>query len=169
MTNEPRLEDRSAQPYVSIRTEANLTEWGGVNALIPEVQDWLAARGVEPAGPPLYRYHRIGNLADRFDVEVGFPIASPIEGDDRVTAGTLPEGRYLVLDHRGHPDSIAGSHTAQVDWADTHDVALTGSPDRLRWGLMYESYATDPEVEPDPERWVTELVYGVASRPELGD
>ncbi len=162
MTNEPRIEDRAEQPYVSIRSEANFTEWGGVNALIPEVQHWLTARDVAPVGPPLYRYHRIGNLTDRFDVEVGFPVAAPVAGDDRVTAGALPAGRYLVLDHHGHPDSIAGSHQALVEWADAHDVELTGSPDRLHWGLMYESYASDPEVEPEPERWVTELVYQVA-------
>jgi effector-binding domain-containing protein len=163
MNTEPRLEDRSEQPYVSIRTEATFTEWGGVNALIPEVQDWLAARDVVAAGPPLYRYHRIGNLTDRFDVEVGFPVAAPVAGDDRVRSGVLPAGRYLVLDHRGHPDSIAGSHGALIEWAAANAVELTGSPDRLRWGLMYESYATDPEVEPEPERWVTELVYLVAA------
>lgn len=56
---------------------------------------------MEPAGPPLYRYHRIGSLTDRFDLEVGFPVGAPIDGDDRVTAGTLPEGRYLVLDTAG--------------------------------------------------------------------
>ncbi len=132
--NEPRVEERSEQPYVSIRTRANFTEWGGVNALIPEVQDWLTTRGTTPAGPPLYRYHQIGNLTDRFELEVGFPVATPVAGDERVTAGALPAGRYLVLEHRGHPDSIAGSHAALVDWAEARDVQLTGSPDRLRWG-----------------------------------
>ncbi|WP_152365532.1 GyrI-like domain-containing protein [Microlunatus speluncae] len=162
MINEPRVEDRSEQPYVSIRTRANFTEWGGVNALIGEVQDWLAARELAPAGPPLYRYHLIGNLTDRFDVEVGFPVAAPVAGDERVITGALPAGRYLVLEHRGHPDSIGGSHAALVDWAEAHGVALTGSPDRLRWGLMFESYVTDPAEVPEPGQWVTELVYQVA-------
>lgn len=159
MTNEPTLQDRAVQPYVSIRTQANFTEWGGVNALVPEVLDWLKRNDAEPAGPPFYRYHVIGGMADRFDLEVGFPVAAPMAGDDRVIAGALPAGRYLVLAHQGHPDSIAGSHAALVDWAEQHGIELTGSADRLRWGVMYESYQTDPANEPDPNRWTTELAY----------
>lgn len=130
-----------------------------MNALIGEVTDWLTRRDAPPTGPPLYRYHLIGSLTERFDVEVGFAVAEPLPGDERVTSGAFPAGRYLVLEHRGHPDSISGSHTALVDWAAAHGIALTGSPDRLRWGLMYEAYLTDPEQEPDPSRWVTELAY----------
>ncbi|HLT62649.1 MAG TPA: GyrI-like domain-containing protein [Microlunatus sp.] len=156
---EPRLQDRPEQPYAGIRTRAALTEWGGVNALVGELLGWLDRHGVPPAGPPLYRYRLIGGPTDPFDVEVGIPVAGPVAGDDRVRGGVLPAGRYLVLEHHGHLDSIAASHTALVDWAEAHAIRLTGSPDRLRWDVMFESYRTDPEAEPDPRRWVTELVY----------
>lgn len=159
MSIEPTLARRAEQPYVSIRTQANFTEWGGVNALVPEVLDWLGRNNISPAGPPFYRYHVIGGMVDRFDLEVGFPVSTAVDGDDRVRADALPAGRYVVLAHRGHPDSIAGSHTALVDWAERGGIKLTGNADRTRWGLMYESYTTDPETEPDPDRWLTELSY----------
>jgi effector-binding domain-containing protein len=153
------LAQRAEQPYVSIRTRANFTEWGTVNALVPEVLDWLGQRGQAPAGPPFYRYHEIGGMAERFDVEVGFPVAAPVKGDDRVRAGSLPAGRYVLAEHHGHPDSIAASHMALVDWATEQGIALTGSPDRKRWEVMLETYATDPATEPDPANWITELAY----------
>ena len=155
--SEPTVLERTEQPYVAIPIRATLREWGEVNALVPEVYGWLAARGIAPAGAVFYRHHVIGGVDEKFSVEVGVPVAEPVEGDGRVLAGAKPAGRYVVDVHHGHPDGIAKAHLALVDWAARHDVPLAKDGDV--WGGLFESYLSDPEVEPDLGKWETELAY----------
>ena len=54
-----------------------------------EVFGWLGGHVVEPAGPPLIRY-KVIDMEGAMEIEVGLPVAAPIEGDDRVIGGVLP-------------------------------------------------------------------------------
>jgi effector-binding domain-containing protein len=152
---DPTLEQRHEQPYASIAISANFQEWGAVNALIPELLAWLGDR--EPAGAPFFRHRVIGGMTERFELEVGIPVTDPVTGDGRVQAGSKPAGTYVVLTHEAHPDSIAASHAALVRWADEHGIELarTGAA----WDALFESYLTNPEEEPNQDRWRTELAY----------
>lgn len=157
MSIEPRVEHRAEQPTAGIRMAATLGEWGEVNALGPEVLEWLAAHGSGPIGAPYYRYRLIGSFEEKFDVEVGYPVAAPVTGDDRLLAGVKPAGDYVVAHHVGHPDGIAESHLALVAWAEEQGIAL--AKDGETWVAMFESYLTNPVDEPDPNNWRTELAY----------
>ncbi|MGW5050027.1 GyrI-like domain-containing protein [Actinokineospora sp. NPDC004072] len=155
---EPRIEDRPEIAYAGIAETATLAEWGRVNALVPEVHGWLAARGVEPVGPPLYRYYA-GDVGTPIEVEVGWPVpaGADLAGDDRVRLRTLPAGRYAVLVHRGHPDSIGQSFGVLEEWSAR--TGVTWDVTDGRWACRYESYRSDPVTEPDPARWETEIAY----------
>lgn len=161
--SEPTVLERTEESYVAIPIRATLREWGEVNALVPEVFGWLARRGIQPAGALFYRHRVVGGMDEKFSVEVGVPVASPVEGDGRVVAGAKPAGRYVVATHHGHPDGIAATHEALVDWAAREGVELArrGS----EWDGMFESYLTDPAVQPDLNQWETELSYLVSGPP----
>ena len=74
-----------------------------------------------------------------------------------------PTRAPVVVTHRGHPDRIAAAHLALVAWAAAEGVPL--AKDGEVWEGMFESYLTDPAVEPDPARWETELAYLVSAGP----
>jgi effector-binding domain-containing protein len=158
--SEPKVRERTGQPYVAIPIRATLREWGEVNALVAEVLGWLSGRGIAPAGALFYRHRVIGGMDAKFEVEVGFPVATEVEGDGRVVAGAKPAGRYVVATHHGHPDDIAASHLALVEWAGRQGVPL--AKDGEVWLGLFESYLSDPAVEPDPDKWRTELAYLVS-------
>ena len=154
------FEERAEQPYAAIPIRATLREWGSVNALVPEVLGWLAERDIQSAGAWFYRHRVVGGMDEKFEVEVGVPVAVPVEGDGRVVAGTKPAGRYAVRVHHGHPDNVRFTHQDLVAWATEQ-----GSPpvrDGEVWVGMFESYLTNPDDEPDPDRWETELAYLVS-------
>ena len=45
---------------------------------------------------PFIRYHVI-DMAAKLDIDLGVPVAGPVPGDNRVSRGMLPAGRYAML------------------------------------------------------------------------
>ncbi|WP_194408833.1 GyrI-like domain-containing protein [Microbacterium cremeum] len=117
----------------------------------------LTAQGVQPAGPPYGKYYGMPGAA--VDVEAGFPVAAPVTGSGEVEPGLLPGGSVVEAVHIGPYDTLVQTYAAIEDF-----VAVRGlTPSDVMW----ESYLSDPEVEPDPATWRTLIswpVTGEASR-----
>jgi effector-binding domain-containing protein len=147
--------------YAGIPIKVTLAEWYKANALVPEIYEWLGQHGIEPTGGPIYRYRAIGDTEHEFDLEIGVPVATSVEGDGRVLAATLPAGPYVVMVHEGHPDRQTQSHAALHAWATARRLEFdkTGEGRDEVWTARYETYMTNPAVQPDPEQWSTEIAY----------
>ena len=134
MALKPQLVSRDVQPYASITNEVPMGSLGEqLPPQIGEVFGWLAARGIQPAGPPFWKYNRIDMDGD-LEVEVGVPTAEQVSGDERVQGHLLPSGNYVVAVHVGHPDKLVGATGELLDWARAND---------LRWDM---SESTDGEI-----------------------
>ena len=134
---------------------------GSVADRIPELFGWLGAAGIEPDGPPFFRYHVI-DMARQMVVEVGVPVRVPVAmPSGEVSAGTLPAGRYAVMTHTGAPDTLADATSVLLDWAAGHALSwdMTPGDDGEHWGCRIESYLTDPAQEPDMSKWQTQLAF----------
>jgi hypothetical protein len=97
-------------------------------------------------------------MAADMDVELGVPVASPLSGDGRVSAGVLPAGRYASLVYTGVKNGVK-ANTALLDW---------GKQQQLTWdkwsvengdafGARIESFLTDPAAQADQTKWETEV------------
>ena len=88
-----------------------------------------------------------------------------MDGDDRVLAGLLPAGRYATLRYTGHPDGVVGATTSLRDWAGQQNLTwdLAHPEDGERWAARSEIYETDPAVEPDMTRWITQLAFRLSN------
>jgi effector-binding domain-containing protein len=163
MIGEPRLVDRDEQHYLGIRTQVPMRQFKKmIPQLLGEVFAWLGHHDVVPAGAPFMRFHVI-NMKSKMDIELGVPVASVVPGDDRVTAAVLPAGRYAALVYTGVANGMAGNK-ALLDWGaekglvwDTY-VAEYGDG----FSARFESYLTDPAVEPSPAKWDTEVAIRLA-------
>lgn len=157
MLSEPRLEERSAQPYVAIRRTVKM---GGLGRLLPplldEVQAWLNAERIRPTGAPFFRYWRTDMDANRFVVDVGWPVAEAVAGEGDLIGDTLPAGQYAVILNTGPFDDLFAAYNALHDWAAANDLTWQISADKT-WGARVEHYLTDPADEPDPQQWQTEV------------
>lgn len=163
-TSEPRIVERAAQPYVAITASVPMTRMAAtLPPLNGEVFGWLEARGIAPAGPPLWKYNLIDMDGD-LEIEVGVPVADKAAGDDRVRCGVLPAGRYATLRHVGHPDELVDATAALLRWADGEGLRwdVADSPAGERWAARLEVYLTDPQEEPDLTKWETDLVFKLA-------
>jgi len=163
MITEPKVEDRTEQHYMAIRTQVTMQE---LDTAIPqglgEVFAWLARQGVAPSGAPFTRYLVI-DMEALLDIEVGVPVATALSGDDRISAGDLPAGRYASLVYTGMDTGI------KANW----ELLKWGAAKGLVWdtwktekgdafGARLESFLTNPDEEPDRAKWETEVAIRLA-------
>jgi effector-binding domain-containing protein len=162
---QPEIVHRGQRPYVAIGGTVDMASISAIADRFPEVFAWLSARGLQPAGAPFLRYHLI-DMAGDLRIEAGVPIAAAVaEGDDQVHVGTLPEGRYATVVHLGHPAGLADATAGLLSWAAARGLTwdMCSGKEGERWGCRLESYLTDPAVEPDLDKWETELSIRLAS------
>jgi effector-binding domain-containing protein len=159
----PEIVERAEQPYVAMAGSVTMTTFSDIADRLPELLGWLTARGIEPAGPPFFKYDLI-DMHRELRIEAGFPVASPVPGEEPVRPGVLPAGRYATVTHIGHPDRLVDINAALLAWADERGLRwdMSETDAGQRWGCRLEVYKTDPRVEPDPSKWEVELAFRLA-------
>jgi effector-binding domain-containing protein len=161
VVSEPRIDDRNEQAYLGIRTQTPMKGmFQVVDRLFKELNAWKQQHDVEPAGPPFLRYHVI-DMTGEMDIEVGIPVAAALPGDERVTPGVLPAGRYASVVYVGN--GFTGNKTL-VEWAKTNGIAWDrwDHPNGDAFRSRYESYLTDPKVEHRKTKWEVEVAIKLA-------
>jgi len=114
---------------------------------IGELMATIAAQSITAAGP-LFSHH-LTMPSDRFDFEVGVPIAAPVVAAGRVKPGRLPAARVARTVYHGAYEGLGSAWSEFIDWIAAND--LTPGPN------LWESYVSGPESSPDPAHWRTEL------------
>lgn len=162
MPDHPAVVERTAQPYAAIKAVVTMQNIGEVlPPLHPELAAWLDRAGVSIVGEPFFKYNVI-DMERAMEVEVGFPIARAIDGDDGVVTGVLPAGRYATAYHHGHPDDLVPAVAALLQWADNEGLVwdMHPTPKGDAWGCRLEIYEADPPT--DMNDWTTQLAFRLA-------
>jgi len=160
----PVVTERPAQPYVAISAQVTMQTLDTIlPPLAPQLFAWLGERGIPAAGPPFWKYNVI-DMDRLLEVEVGVPVAAPVDGDDRVLAGVLPAGQYATLRYTGHPDELIGVVASLREWAGQEGLTwdMTNTQEGERWAARLEIYETNPADEPDMTKWTTQLAFRLA-------
>ena len=118
----------------------------------------LREQGVEAASAPFARYHSMGATVD---LEAGVIVKYRIRPDDQVQPGELPGGPAAIAVHTGPYETLRATHEAMRRW-------LEANPGQQANGGPWELYVTDPADEPDPTRWMTEVIYPLKRNVEIG-
>ena len=127
----------------------DLPEWFG--RVFSAVAAAIGRSGSTIAGPPFARYNQIGD--EFFDVEAGFPVATPIRGNGDVVPSALPAGPAISTWHVGPYDTLTAGYDALSAWLEEHGATPSGPP--------WEVYVSEPQG--DPATWRTLIVQPVTS------
>jgi effector-binding domain-containing protein len=116
----------------------------GVGAFIgAALGEVMGAIGQTPVvGPPFCRIDMDG---DNFLLEVGFPVAQPIEASGRVVPSRLPGGETATVMNVGPYDTVPPAYFAIEQWMSDNGHVAGGRP--------WESYLDGPEA-PEPRTLV---------------
>ena len=161
MIGKPKIDTRPEISYMGIREQMPMSSMDkNLPPLFNELSSWVEKQGVELAGTPFLRYHVI-DMAGEMDIEAGFPVVETTSGDARVKPGVLPAGRYASLIFQG--DGYEGNK-ALIEWARDNNLKWDrwDDPKGDAFRSRYETYLTDPEVEPDIMKWDIEVAIKLA-------
>jgi effector-binding domain-containing protein len=155
---EPRILECGEQPYVAIQGLVTMQTFDHLTDRFPELYDWLAARGIEPAGQPFLKLNVI-DMERELAVEAGVPVAVRAVVDDEVRSGTLPAGRYVTVTHVGQTDELVAATDDLFTWAQQRGLAWDSWDTEAgsAWGCRLVIDKTTAGQQSDPDKRVTEL------------
>jgi effector-binding domain-containing protein len=163
MLTKPKIEDRKEQPFIAIGTRVNMKDIAvQLPPLIIEVVEWMNKFHIKQAGPPFFQYLSIDNNNDLI-VNVGVPTHDWVEGDARLKSGKFPAGVYATLSHFGPYHQLKDAHMTLEEWVTQNgwDDTKKRTDNEVAWGGRTEFYITDPQTEPDQEKWQTDVVFSL--------
>lgn len=147
---QPEIETLEARPCVGVTTQLRMQEIGDrIGELMPTV---MAAAGGAVAGPPFARWHDWNPEEGTGVMELGVPVATPVEPEGDAAAGELPAGRAVVYWHVGSYDDLIHSWNAVRTWVEEEGLVSRGAP--------WEEYCSDCTVTP-PAELRTRIVWPV--------
>ncbi len=106
-----------------------------------EIAGLLETQGRKPAGAPFARYYNMDT--EMLDVEIGFPVDSPVPGSGRIAVGTTPSGKAVTSLYIGPYNEIEPVYDALMKWAAENGFTISGQ--------AYEIYLNDPSVTPQDQ------------------
>src|SRR5690606_19037129 len=100
MRMSPRIVEREATPYAAVPAEVRMPFGEAIGPLMDEAAGYLDSAGAGDFGPAIFRYTVID--MPRLEMEFGFLVLGPVDGNGRVHGGMLPAGRYVTATYFGH-------------------------------------------------------------------
>jgi effector-binding domain-containing protein len=104
----------------------------------------MAELSVEAAGNPFVAYYNL-DMQD-LDVELGFPVASTLEGQEDILPGMIPGGWKATTMHIGPYQELAAAYDSLNQFVRSKGKEPTG--------VAYEYYLDGPEVPMEKVRTV---------------
>ena len=163
--SEPQIEEKQAQNYVAIRTQVPMEKLSEViPQYIDETEAWLTDKGHEPVGVPIVRYHII-DMESELDIEVGWCTQEAVLGDERISSGIIPAGKYGTLTYTDVNKGIEGNG-ALIQWAEANDIEWDAwdDPKGHAFRSRVEYMLDGPDDDPNPTNWRTEVAILIANK-----
>jgi effector-binding domain-containing protein len=149
------FEQREMQPMIiaGIRETVKMNEFSSA-----KFANWFGAIGktletakIAPTGPPMAIYYTFEN--ETTDMEAAMPVASMGKDVGMVKFHELPASKTLVVKYLGDYSGTAKVYTAAFEFLKNKGIEMGGAP--------MELYVTDPMMEKDTAKWLTEIVFPV--------
>jgi effector-binding domain-containing protein len=159
----PKIDTRSKMTYMGIRIIAPFKGMSReVTRIAGELNEWVETNKVKTSGPPFLRFHVI-DMRGYMDISYCVPVKKALPNYGKVKADFIPAGRYASLIYSG--GGISGNR-ALIEWvrAKGMDFDRWDTEQGDNFAGRYETYLTDPKVEPRKSRWKIEVAIKLADK-----
>jgi effector-binding domain-containing protein len=135
--------------YKTTTTPQNIS--ADIGAGYMKIGEFLKKNKVEMSGPVLVIYDKF--TPEKIEMKCGVPIGKEIKGDGTIDVIKRPAGNAVVAHYYGPYTNIKTAYTAIDKFVKENNKKTIGSP--------WEVYVTDPGIEKDTAKWLTEVYYPV--------
>lgn len=135
------------QPVLVMEDEVAPEELGAaLGRMLPAVHGYVSQQGAVITGMPFMRYLE---MADKFRIQAGMPVAESIPGTDDIKADELPGGKAATTVFLGPYHEVGAAWDAINAWREERgmDIGFGG------WDI----YENDPSEVSDPKEIRTRL------------
>ncbi len=150
-----KIKEIKEQPTLSIRESATMPSIPTrVGQIFGEIFAFMSKRGITPAGAPFAYWHSMNSESISkgvFDMECGFPVGMPVEGEGQIKASKLPKGKVITAMHIGPYETLAQTYGTIQAWIEENEYQVQED--------MWETYLTNPCEVPDKSNWMTEIFW----------
>lgn len=109
----------------------------------------ISQQKLKPIGAPLTIYHQYS--ASEVDVEAAIPVETMGKKDASIGFREIPESKVFVVKYYGDYNKVENIYNATYEYLKSKNMSSKGSP--------MEIYITDPGMEKDTAKWLTEIVF----------
>jgi effector-binding domain-containing protein len=159
----PKIDKRLKITYMGIRAIAPFKGMSKeIGKMADELNDWVAVNKIKTSGLPFLRYHVI-DMRGFMDISFCVPIKKALPDAGKVKADFIPSGQYASLIYSG--GGISGNR-ALIEWvrAQGMDFDRWDTDHGDNFAGRYETYLTDPKVEPRKSKWKIEVAIKLAGK-----
>jgi DNA-binding transcriptional MerR regulator len=154
MAYEIHLRETAPQRAATVHGRTPWAELGSfIESALREVFAVAGEQGARFAGPPFGIYHVADATEEELELEIGMPVAEPIEPAGRVGSIEIPGGLVATTLHCGRYEDISPAYQAVGEWIAEHGHEMAG-PCR-------EVYLVGPDQASDPGALRTEIVWPI--------
>jgi effector-binding domain-containing protein len=140
------------QLLATYKTTTNLQNVSAdIGASYMKIGEFMKKNKLEIAGPVLAIYHSFS--PEKIEMECGVPIGKEVKGDGTVNVIKKPAENAVVGHYYGPYTGFENAHNAINKYIKENNKKVIGAP--------WEVYITDPGVEKDTAKWLTEIYYPV--------
>ena len=151
-TGEIGLKDVKSMYAMTYRTKCTMEEIGdAMGPAYAAITEVISTTGAQIAGHPFSIWYEWENEIMEFDNAI--PVDKKIKGTKDVLPIKTYQGKVAFVSHMGEYSTTYYSWATIETYIKENNLEMNGSP--------YEVYITDPQSEPDPLKWITELYWPV--------
>lgn len=147
------IEERVMAPVklAGIREKIKTTEMNSnlFGKWFGQISQAMQKQKLTPAGAPRTIYHQYG--PKQVEVEAAIPVAELGKDEGIVIFHETPQTNVLVVKYYGDYSKVESVYMAAYDYIKAKGKSSTGAP--------MEIYITDPMMEKDTAKWLTEIVF----------
>jgi effector-binding domain-containing protein len=122
-----------------------------IGASYGKIGEFMKKNNLEIAGPVLAIYHSFS--PEKIEMECAIPISKEVKGDGTINVMKMPAGNAVVAHYYGAYEGTELAHAEIDKFVKANNKKVIGAP--------WEVYVTDPGVEKDTAKWLTEIYYPV--------
>lgn len=152
-----RIKDISGQITLVIRESTTIVAIPErMGQIFSEIIDFMNRNGIKPAGAPFAYWHNMnseGISKGVLDMECGFPIEAPIEGEGQIKASKLPGGKVVTAMHIGPYETLHETYNIIQSWIEENGYEGEDN--------IWDTYLTNPREAQDESNWMTEISWPI--------